>query len=171
MSRAKRPWLRCILTRCGASTQEYHRDRKDAHRNICLIPRAAHGTNPATAAMYLPSHNPDAALSCHGVLRLLRGPGGDVRLRDRCGMDVVPIECDDAGNTDMKDLAEKIEEHKDNLGALMITYPSTHGVFEDTIVEICKVLPLLPLLLSRNEQWAMSVADVSMQCLNVCVLR
>jgi len=88
--------------------REYHRDRKDAHRNICLIPRAAHGTNPATAAM--------------------------------CGMDVVPIECDDAGNTDMKDLAEKIEEHKDNLGALMITYPSTHGVFEDTIVEICKMV-------------------------------
>jgi len=88
--------------------REYHKDRGDMDRNICLIPRAAHGTNPATAAM--------------------------------CGMDVVPIECDDAGNTDMKDLAEKIEEHKAQLGALMITYPSTHGVFEDTIVEICKMV-------------------------------
>lgn len=86
--------------------REYHKDRGDTHRNICLIPRAAHGTNPATAAM--------------------------------CGMDVVPIECDDAGNTDMQDLKEKIAEHKDKLGALMITYPSTHGVFEETIVEICK---------------------------------
>ncbi|KAJ1482899.1 glycine dehydrogenase [Baffinella frigidus] len=84
----------------------YHLDRKDDHRNICLIPRAAHGTNPATAAM--------------------------------CGMDVVPIECDDQGNTDMQDLKDKIEEHKNNLGALMITYPSTHGVFEETIVEICQ---------------------------------
>ena len=75
-------------------------------RNICLIPRAAHGTNPATAAM--------------------------------CGMEVVPIECDDEGNTDMNDLQEKIAANKDSLGALMITYPSTHGVFEETIVEICK---------------------------------
>jgi len=86
----------------------YHKDKGDLDRNICLIPRAAHGTNPATAAM--------------------------------CGMDVVPIECDDAGNTCMKDLAEKIEEHKGHLGALMITYPSTHGVFEDTIVEICQMV-------------------------------
>jgi len=86
--------------------REYHKSRGDLSRNICLIPRAAHGTNPATAAM--------------------------------CGMDVVPIECDDEGNTDMNDLKEKIAAHKANLGALMITYPSTHGVFEDTIVDICK---------------------------------
>jgi len=84
----------------------YHKSRGDNDRNICLIPRAAHGTNPATAAM--------------------------------CGMDVVPIECDDEGNTDMADLKEKIAAHKANLGALMITYPSTHGVFEETIVDICQ---------------------------------
>merc|ERR1711865_698479 len=53
-------------------------------------------------------------------------------------MEVVPIECDDEGNTDMNDLKEKIAANKDNLGALMITYPSTHGVSEDTIVDICK---------------------------------
>jgi len=87
--------------------REYHRANGDGtKRNICLIPRAAHGTNPATAAM--------------------------------CGMEVVPIECDDEGNTDMNDLQEKIAANKDSLGALMITYPSTHGVFEETIVEICK---------------------------------
>jgi len=86
--------------------REYHKSRGDTNRNICLIPRAAHGTNPATAAM--------------------------------CGMDVVPIECDDEGNTDMNDLKEKIAANKDKLGALMITYPSTHGVFEDTIVDICQ---------------------------------
>jgi len=86
--------------------REYHLARGDKHRNICLIPRAAHGTNPATAAM--------------------------------CGMSVVPIECDAEGNTDMTDLKEKIAKHKDNLGSLMITYPSTHGVFEETIVDVCK---------------------------------
>jgi len=88
--------------------RQYHKHHGNTNRNICLIPRAAHGTNPATAAM--------------------------------CGMDVVPIECDDMGNTDMNDLKEKIELHKANLGALMITYPSTHGVFEDTVVEICKMV-------------------------------
>jgi len=89
--------------------REYHKARGDGNkRNVCLIPRAAHGTNPATAAM--------------------------------CGMDVTPIECDDQGNTDMKDLAEKAVQYKDSLAALMITYPSTHGVFEDTIVEICKIV-------------------------------
>eukprot|EP00285_Hemiselmis_virescens_P007544 CAMPEP_0173377848 /NCGR_PEP_ID=MMETSP1356-20130122/1138_1 /TAXON_ID=77927 ORGANISM="Hemiselmis virescens, Strain PCC157" /NCGR_SAMPLE_ID=MMETSP1356 /ASSEMBLY_ACC=CAM_ASM_000847 /LENGTH=982 /DNA_ID=CAMNT_0014330749 /DNA_START=37 /DNA_END=2985 /DNA_ORIENTATION=- len=88
--------------------REYHMARGDKHRNICLIPRAAHGTNPATAAM--------------------------------CGMEVTPIECDHEGNTDMADLADKIAKHKDNLGALMITYPSTHGVFEETIVDICKMV-------------------------------
>jgi len=86
--------------------RECHKSEGSHNRNICLIPRAAHGTNPATAAM--------------------------------CGMEVVPIECDDEGNTDMNDLKEKIAAHKDNLGALMITYPSTHGVFEDTIVDICQ---------------------------------
>lgn len=86
--------------------REYHKAHGNTNRNICLIPRAAHGTNPATAAM--------------------------------CGMDVVPIECDDDGNTDMNDLKEKIAANKDKLGALMITYPSTHGVFEETIVDICK---------------------------------
>ena len=88
--------------------REYHLARGDKHRNICLIPRAAHGTNPATAAM--------------------------------CGMDVVPIECDKEGNTDVADLAEKVAKHKDNLGALMITYPSTHGVFEESIKDVCKMI-------------------------------
>merc|ERR1719199_937128 len=86
--------------------REYHKANGQTGRNMCLIPRAAHGTNPATAAM--------------------------------CGMEVVPIECDDEGNTDMNDLQEKIAANKDSLGALMITYPSTHGVFEETIVDICQ---------------------------------
>jgi len=89
--------------------REYHKSRGDgAKRNVCLIPRAAHGTNPATAAM--------------------------------CGMEVVAIECDDKGNTDMKDLAAKADKYKASLAALMITYPSTHGVFEDSIIEICKII-------------------------------
>jgi glycine dehydrogenase len=87
--------------------QAYHKSRGQAHRNICLIPKSAHGTNPATAAM--------------------------------AGMKVVVVACDEKGNVDLKDLKEKAEEHKDNLSAIMVTYPSTHGVFEAEIKEICRI--------------------------------
>jgi len=85
--------------------RQYHQQRGDAHRNICIIPTSAHGTNPASAVM--------------------------------CGMKVVPVKCDDDGNIDVADLKAKAEAHKDDLAALMITYPSTHGVFEADIKEIC----------------------------------
>ncbi len=86
----------------------YHRSRGDLHRDVCLIPSSAHGTNAASAAM--------------------------------CGMKVVVVGCDDQGNVDMADLGAKIEQHRDQLGALMVTYPSTHGVFEETIIEICDLV-------------------------------
>ena len=82
----------------------YHDARGDHHRNICLIPSSAHGTNPASAVM--------------------------------AGMKVVVVACDDEGNVDLADLKAKADLHKDNLGALMVTYPSTHGVFEEAIVEM-----------------------------------
>jgi len=86
----------------------YHESRGESHRNICLIPSSAHGTNPATAVM--------------------------------AGMKVVVVKCDDNGNVDVADLKEKAEMHSANLGALMITYPSTHGVFEEAIVEINSII-------------------------------
>ena len=86
----------------------YHRDRGEGHRNICLIPSSAHGTNPASAAM--------------------------------AGMKVVVVACDDHGNVDVDDLKDKAEQHSDNLAALMITYPSTHGVFEERVREICQIV-------------------------------
>ncbi|MEZ4639804.1 MAG: aminomethyl-transferring glycine dehydrogenase [Caldilineaceae bacterium] len=86
----------------------YHHSRGDDHRNICLIPSSAHGTNPASAIM--------------------------------AGMEVVVVRCDDHGNIDIADLRAKAEQHKDNLAALMVTYPSTHGVFEAGIVEICQIV-------------------------------
>jgi len=85
----------------------YHRDRKEKHRNIALIPSSAHGTNPASAVM--------------------------------AGMKVVVVACDDEGNIVVADLKEKAELHKENLAALMVTYPSTHGVFETSIKEICAI--------------------------------
>lgn len=88
--------------------RKYHESRGQAHRNICLIPSSAHGTNPASAAMV--------------------------------NMQVVVVACDDKGNVDVADLKAKAEQHRDNLAALMITYPSTHGVFEEGIVEICKII-------------------------------
>ncbi len=88
--------------------REYHQQRGEGHRNICLIPQSAHGTNPASAVM--------------------------------AGMQVVPIACDDEGNIDIADLKAKAEKHRDNLSALMVTYPSTHGVFEEGIVEICAIV-------------------------------
>ena len=88
--------------------RKYHRSRGDGNRNICLIPKSAHGTNPASAVM--------------------------------AGMKVVTIDCDDAGNIDLIDLRRKSEEHSHNLAAAMITYPSTHGVFEEGIQQICEVV-------------------------------
>ena len=87
---------------------EYHQSRGEGHRNICLIPQSAHGTNPASAVM--------------------------------CGMKVVGIACDDHGNIDVDDLKAKAEKHSHELSALMVTYPSTHGVFEEAIQEICAVI-------------------------------
>ncbi|MDX1578164.1 MAG: aminomethyl-transferring glycine dehydrogenase, partial [Gemmatimonadota bacterium] len=81
-----------------------HEDRGESHRDVCLIPSSAHGTNPASAVM--------------------------------AGMEVVVVRCDDDGNIDVDDLRSKAEEHADRLGAIMITYPSTHGVFESAIREV-----------------------------------
>ena len=86
----------------------YHSSRKEAHRNICLIPQSAHGTNPASAVM--------------------------------AGMRVVVVRTDERGNIDVADLKAKAEEHALNLAALMVTYPSTHGVFEESIVEVCQIV-------------------------------
>lgn len=87
---------------------QYHQSRGHDHRNICLIPDSAHGTNPASAVM--------------------------------AGMKVVVVACDQLGNIDMADLRQKAEKHSDNLSALMVTYPSTHGVFEETIQDICRLI-------------------------------
>ena len=88
--------------------KEYHESRGDHHRDVCLIPSSAHGTNPASAVM--------------------------------AGMKVVVVKCDDLGNVDLDDLRARAAEHKDNLAAFMITYPSTHGVFESAIVEINQII-------------------------------
>ncbi len=86
----------------------FHEAQGNDHRNICIIPTSAHGTNPASAVM--------------------------------AGMKVVEVACDDQGNIDVDDLRAKAEKHADNLGALMVTYPSTHGVFEESIREICQIV-------------------------------
>ncbi len=86
----------------------YHESRGDTHRNVCLIPTSAHGTNPASAVM--------------------------------ASMKVVAVACDTNGNIDVADLRAKAEAHKADLSCLMITYPSTHGVFEETIREICDII-------------------------------
>ena len=86
----------------------YHEANSEGHRDICLIPSSAHGTNPASAVM--------------------------------AGLKVVVVKCDDYGNVDVADLTAKAEAHKDTLAALMITYPSTHGVFEEAIKDICATI-------------------------------
>ncbi|MCL6295644.1 aminomethyl-transferring glycine dehydrogenase [Jejuia spongiicola] len=86
----------------------YHESRGDHHRNICLIPSSAHGTNPASAVM--------------------------------AGMKVVVTKSTEEGNIDVNDLREKAELHKDNLAALMVTYPSTHGVYESAIKEVTQII-------------------------------
>jgi glycine dehydrogenase len=86
----------------------YHRDRGERHRDVCLIPSSAHGTNPASAAM--------------------------------AGMRVVVVACDDRGNVSLDDLRAKAAEHSADLAALMVTYPSTHGVFETGITDVCAIV-------------------------------
>ncbi len=86
----------------------YHKSRNQSHRNVCLIPDSAHGTNPASAVI--------------------------------AGMKVVAVACDDRGNIDLADLKAKAEEHSDALSCLMVTYPSTHGVFEEAIRDITALI-------------------------------
>jgi len=86
----------------------YHESRGEGHRNICLIPASAHGTNPASAAM--------------------------------AGMTVVVVKTDSNGNIDMPDLRDKAEKYKENLSAIMVTYPSTHGVFEESILDLTEII-------------------------------
>ncbi|OAY26856.1 glycine dehydrogenase (decarboxylating), mitochondrial [Manihot esculenta] len=86
----------------------YHKSRGDHHRNVCIIPVSAHGTNPASAAM--------------------------------CGMKIVAVGTDAKGNINIEELRKAAEANKDNLSALMVTYPSTHGVYEEGIDEICKII-------------------------------
>ena len=88
--------------------RRYHASRGEAHRNVCLIPASAHGTNPASAHM--------------------------------AGMRVVVVGCDSLGNVDLADLRAKAEAHRDDLAAIMVTYPSTHGVFEAGIRDICDIV-------------------------------
>ncbi len=86
----------------------YHRSRGEGHRDVCLIPASAHGTNPASAHM--------------------------------AGLKVVVVACDSDGNVDVEDLTAKADAHAENLAALMITYPSTHGVFEEAVRDICRII-------------------------------
>ncbi len=88
--------------------RQYHIARGDGHRDVCIIPSSAHGTNPASAAM--------------------------------AGMKVVVVKCDEKGNIDVSDLREKAIQYKDTLSALMVTYPSTHGVFEEEILDIIAII-------------------------------
>jgi glycine dehydrogenase len=87
--------------------KRFHESRGEGHRNVCLIPTSAHGTNPASAAM--------------------------------CAFKVVAVTCDDHGNISLDDLKTKLEANAGNVAALMVTYPSTHGVFEESISEICQL--------------------------------
>ncbi|TAM25600.1 MAG: glycine dehydrogenase (aminomethyl-transferring), partial [Rhodanobacter sp.] len=86
----------------------WHQSRGEGHRDICLIPESAHGTNPASANL--------------------------------CGMKVVVTKCDANGNVDLEDIRVQAEKHSANLAAIMLTYPSTHGVFEEDVVAICDIV-------------------------------
>jgi glycine dehydrogenase len=88
--------------------RKFHESNDEGHRNVCLIPTSAHGTNPASAMM--------------------------------ASMRVVLVNCDDQGNVDVADLRQKAADNADNLSCLMITYPSTHGVYEEGIREICEII-------------------------------
>lgn len=85
----------------------YHAANGEGHRNVCLIPTSAHGTNPASAQMV--------------------------------GWKVVPVKSDSNGDIDLDDFRAKAEANADSLAACMITYPSTHGVFEETVLDVCKI--------------------------------
>jgi glycine dehydrogenase len=106
----------CVQPNSGAqgeyagmvSIRRYQAAQGQGHRDICLIPKSAHGTNPATAHM--------------------------------AGLQVVVVDCDESGNVDMGDLKAKAEQHADKLSCLMITYPSTHGVFEEAVKEMCEII-------------------------------
>ncbi|PMG28596.1 glycine dehydrogenase (aminomethyl-transferring) [Shewanella sp. 10N.286.52.C2] len=106
----------CIQPNSGAqgeyagllAIKKYHESRSEGHRDICLIPQSAHGTNPASAQL--------------------------------AGMKVVVTACDKDGNVDLEDLKAKAAELADNLSCIMITYPSTHGVYEESISEICEIV-------------------------------
>ncbi|MCG9754649.1 aminomethyl-transferring glycine dehydrogenase [Shewanella insulae] len=106
----------CMQPNSGASGEyagllaikKYHESRGEGHRNVCLIPQSAHGTNPASAQL--------------------------------AGMKIVVTACDKQGNVDMEDLKAKAAEVAENLSCIMVTYPSTHGVYEETISEICEVI-------------------------------
>lgn len=89
------------------SIASYHRSQDEGHRNICLIPMSAHGTNPASAQMV--------------------------------GWQVVPVKSAENGDIDLDDFRAKVAEHQGNLAACMITYPSTHGVFEETVIDVCQI--------------------------------
>ncbi len=106
----------CVQPNSGAqgeyaglvSIRRYQAAQGQGHRDICLIPKSAHGTNPATAQM--------------------------------CGLQVVVVDCDESGNVDIADLRAKAAQHADRLSSLMITYPSTHGVFEEAVREMCEII-------------------------------
>ena len=106
--------------------REYHASRGEAHRNVCLIPTSAHGTNPASAVM--------------------------------AGFKVVSVACLKDGDIDLADLRAKADEHARDLAALMVTYPSTHGVFEPTIREICDIVH------THGGQVFMDGANMNAQC-------
>jgi glycine dehydrogenase len=106
--------------------REYHASRGEAHRNVCLIPTSAHGTNPASAVM--------------------------------AGFKVVSVACLKDGDIDLADLRAKADEHARDLAALMVTYPSTHGVFEPTIREICEIVH------AHDGQVFMDGANMNAQC-------
>src|SRR5438132_5453228 len=106
--------------------REYHASRNEAHRNVCLIPTSAHGTNPASAVM--------------------------------AGFKVVPVATSKDGDVDLADLRAKADEHARNLAALMVTYPSTHGVFETTIRDICDIVH------EHGGQVYLDGADMNAQC-------
>jgi glycine cleavage system P protein (glycine dehydrogenase) len=106
--------------------REYHASRGEAHRNVCLIPTSAHGTNPASAVM--------------------------------AGFKVVSVACLKDGDIDLADLCAKANEHARDLAALMVTYPSTHGVFEPTIREICEIVH------AHGGQVFMDGANMNAQC-------
>lgn len=88
--------------------KKYHESRGDHHRNICICPISAHGTNPATAQI--------------------------------CGMKIIPVGCDENGNMITEEVRQKAEQYKEKLSCIMITYPSTHGVFETDVKEICDII-------------------------------